>query len=427
MSDRSRSDDSSQKPLTVALVPGGDRFEDFFDKIGVSLETFRDEFTGGWLFNYIRALRLAEVRTVLVYASARVAEPVHLTHADTGADVWVLPSPALHKKARHAQRRFLLQSAAAAATASYLSTPVWTVAQVLRRERCDAILCQEYEQTRFDVCVALGRILGLPVFATYQGANDTRTPFERVVRRLGLRWCSGLIVPSASEIARVQHVYHVPLQKIARIPNPVETVPVQTLDRETARAELGIGRETRVVAWHGRVQIDTKGLDVLLDAWDRICSQRPEADIRLLLVGSGRDADALRERLRSTARVVWVDRYIYSRRHLWSYLSAADLYAIPSRREGFAVAVLEAMACGLAAVASQAPGVSDVLPHGEADGGVLVPPENPAALASALLDLIDHPQRAARLGEIARQRMTNEFALEVIGPQLRRFLFPARS
>ena len=78
--------------LTVGLLPGGDRFEDFFDKIGVSLETFRDEFTGGWLFNYVEALRLAGVRTVLLYTSARVEAAVHFTHVDSGAPVWVLPS-----------------------------------------------------------------------------------------------------------------------------------------------------------------------------------------------------------------------------------------------------------------------------------------------------------------------------------------------
>jgi glycosyltransferase involved in cell wall biosynthesis len=411
-------------PLTIGLLPGSDRFEDFFDKIGVSLETFRDEFTGGWLFNYVRALRLVGVRTVLLFASARVEGAVHFTHADTGVAVWVLPSPRLHKKVQRVQRRFFPESDALAAAASYLATPSWTLARVLRHERCDAIVCQEYEHARFDTCVLLGRLLGLPVFATYQGANQTKTPIERPIRRFSLGRCAGLIIASQAEIARVKGAYGVPSQKIGAIPNPVEVVALEAPERHATRTKLGIGRDTRVVAWHGRVQIDKKGLDVLLDAWDHICSERPDGDILLLLVGTGRDAEVLRHRVASNPRVLWIDRYVFGRRELWSYLLAADLYAIPSRREGFAVAVLEAMACGLPVVASDVPGVAEVIPRGEADGGIVVPREDASALAGALLRLLEDPELRQRFGDVARRRIEREFSLEVIGPRLRRFLFP---
>ncbi len=411
-------------PLTIALLPAGDRFEDFFDKIRVSLETFRDELTGGWLFNYIKALRLAGIRTVLIYTSARVDGVVRFTHGDTGAPVWVLPSPGLHQRVRNAQRRFLPESAALAATASYLATPLSGLARALRHERCGAILCQEYEHARFDACVLLGRLLGLPVFATYQGGGETGSWIERPIRRLSVDCCAGLIIPSRTEIARVQGSYRIDPARIAPIPNPVEVVACGTPERHATRTELGIGSSTRVVAWHGRVQVRTKGLDILLDAWDRICSERPDSDIRLLLVGSGRDAEVLRNRIRSSRRVLWIDRYVLDRRQLWSYLSAADIYTIPSRREGFAVALLEAMACGLPAVASDAPGVADVLPEGEADGGIIVPREAAQELASALLRLLDDPALGDRLGTAARRRIEEEFSLHIVGPRLRQFLFP---
>jgi glycosyltransferase involved in cell wall biosynthesis len=414
-------------PLTVVLVPGGDRFEDFFDKIGVSIETFRDEFTGGWLFNYIEALRLAGVRTVLAFTSARVDAPLHFMHVPSGAPVWVLPSPRVHRKLRNAQRRFFPDSTALVAATSYLATPMRAFAQVLRRERCDAILCQEYESPRFDTCVLLGRLMRLPVFATFQGANETGTSLERPVRQLSVRRSAGLVIPSRDEISRVQSAYGVPARKIGHIPNPVEIVASGASERHATRAQLGIGSDTRVVAWHGRVQIRTKGLDILLDAWDLICSQRPDADILLLLVGTGRNAEALRHRIGANQRIRWIDRYVFSRRQLWSYLSAADVYTIPSRHEGFAVAVLEAMACGLPAVASDAAGVADALPRGEVDGGIIVPREDAAALAAALLRLVEEPALARRLGDVARRRVEREFAIEAVGPRLREFLFPRRS
>jgi glycosyltransferase involved in cell wall biosynthesis len=409
---------------TIALIPAGDRFEDFFDKIGVSLDTFRDELTGGWLFNYIKALRLAGVRTVLIYASARVNRVVQFTHRDTGAPVWVLPSPRLHLKSRNAQRRFFADSPVLTAVPSYFAIPLTALARVLRHERCDAILCQEYEHPRFDSCAWLGRLLRMPVFATYQGGHEAPSALERLVRRSSIRLCAGLIIPSQHESQRVRSAYNVPPRKIAAIRNPVEPLPPDLAGRDEVRARLGIGAQTRVVAWHGRVQIRTKGLDVLLAAWDRICLEQPHADILLLLVGTGRDAGVLRERLQSSARCMWVNRYVLDRRELWSYLHAADVYTITSRREGFAVAVLEAMACGLPVVASDSPGVIDVVPGGDDDGAIVVPREDTVSLAAALVRMINDPEMAKRFGALAQGRIEEECSLDVVGRRLRQFLFP---
>jgi len=409
---------------TIALIPAGDRFEDFFDKIGVSLDTFRDELTGGWLFNYIKALRLVDVRMVLIYASARVDRVVQFTHRDTGAPVWVLPSPRLHLKSRHAQRRFFPDSPVLTAVSSYFAIPVTALTHVLRHERCDAVLCQEYEHPRFDTCVWLGRVLNMPVFATYQGGHEAGSTPERLVRRASMRLSAGLIIPSQHEGQRVRSTYNVPPRKIAAIRNPVEPLPHEFAGRHEVRARIGVGDQTRVVAWHGRVQIRTKGLDVLLDAWDRICREQPHADILLLLVGTGRDAGVLRERLQSTARCIWIDRYVLDRRELWSYLRAADIYAITSRREGFAVAVLEAMACGLPVVACDSPGVIDVVPGGEADGAIIVPREDSVSLAGALVRMINDRDMATRFGALAQRRIEEECSLDVVGRRLRQFLFP---
>jgi glycosyltransferase involved in cell wall biosynthesis len=408
---------------TIALIPAGDRFEDFFDKVGVSLDTFRDQLTGGWLFNYIKSLGLSGVRTVLIYTSARVDRAVQFTHRDTGATVWVLPSPRLHLMTRNAQRRFFPDSAVLTALPSYFAVPLTALARVLRHERCDAVLCQEYEHPRFDSCVWLGRLLHIPVFATHQGGQEARSGLERLVRQSSIRLCAGLIIPSQHEISRVRIAYNVPPRKIAAIRNPVEPLPCELAGRHEVRARLGIGDQTRVVAWHGRVQIRTKGLDVLLAAWDRICLEQPHADILLLLVGTGRDSGVLRDRLQSSARCTWVDRYVLDRRELWSYLLAADVYTITSRREGFAVAVLEAMACGLPVVASDSPGVIDVVPGGEADGAIIVPREDPVSLAAALVRMINDPDLTKRFGALAQRRIEEECSLDVVGGRLRQFLF----
>jgi glycosyltransferase involved in cell wall biosynthesis len=411
----------------LAFFTGGDRFEDWFDKVGISLEAFRTKLTGGWLFNYVEALQSAGVHPVMFFATAKIGKPVWFTHEPTGAPVCLLPTPRIHRKLRAAQHRFELDSRPISSAASYLATPVLTFTHELRREGCDAILCQEYEHPRFDLCVLLGKRLRLPVFATYQGSHRTHSWLERPFRRPAIRHGSGLIIGAENEIRRVRTAYGIAPEKIAHIPNPMDVAAWQAVDRRQAREQIGIAPNARVVVWHGHMQIRRKGLDILLDAWDLIRRQRPNSPWLLLLVGTGRSTSELRRRVSGVPSIRWINRYVLDRHELWRYLSAGDVYTLPSRHEGFAVAPIEAMACGLPIVAADASGVPDLLGRGEDGGGLIVPRENPAALASALLRVLDDPELARELGARARRRAEREFSLEVVGRQLRAFMFPDRS
>src|SRR5207244_6487403 len=84
----------------------------------------------------------------------------------------------------------------------YLVMPLAAVTQELRRSRCEALLCQDYESARFDLCVLLGRLLGLPVFATFQGGTQQLTFFERFFRRFTIKSCAGLMIASRKETQR---------------------------------------------------------------------------------------------------------------------------------------------------------------------------------------------------------------------------------
>ena len=131
--------------------------------------------------------------------------------------------------------------------------------------------------------------------------------------------------------------------------------------------------------------------------------------------------------MQDNSRVRWIDRFVHDREDLKTYLCAADVYTLPSRHEGFAIAPLEAMACGLPVVAADTSGVADLVPDGEASGGVVVPREDATALASALGRLLDDPARAGELGTRARRRVEKEFSLEVVGRRLRDFVLPVRA
>lgn len=425
--------------LTVALVDWSQLLEDYLDNLGLTFESFREEMTGGWMFGYVEALRRAGVRAVLFCVSARVAETERHTHRPTGATICVLPVPrpyrALRRRVLNPYAATLDEAAglikgrarrawwsAARELMPYLSTPAVALARELRRERCDALLVQDYEHGRFDVCLLLGRLTGRRVYATFQGGDQSHGRLERALRRLAVRRADGLFVAASGEAARLRGHYALTDEKIARVFNPLDLSEWRLGDRVAARRALDVPAAARVAVWHGRVDFRRKGLDVLLESWRRVCDERPERDLRLFLVGAGHDAAELRAATDGVRGLVRVDEYVRDRRRLLTYLHAADVYAFPSRHEGFAVAPLEAMASGLPLVAADANGVGDLLEGGEASGGIVVPRGNATALAAALARLIDDEELCRALGARARERVEESFALEAVGARLKEFL-----
>jgi glycosyltransferase involved in cell wall biosynthesis len=421
---------------SVALLPWGDAVEDFLDPLGIGLEGLRDEMSGGWLFGFVEALSRAGVEPSLVVVSRSVSETARWRHGPTGVPLVVLPSPRSYcglrrtvadpygwsadDSARTPGMRGRLAAQPGRQLAPYLATPLRMLARELRLLRADALLCQEYEYQRFDVCVALGRALRLPVCATFQGGDASRTGLERLVRPLAIRGARALVVGAADEAKRVRERYRLPADRVARIPNPLDVTRWGGGARAAVRAELGLPEDALVVAWHGRVELHRKGLDLLVGAWSELAAA-PGPPRRLLLVGTGKESDALRWWIRADALpgVVWVDEYVLDKQRVAAYLAAADVYAFPSRHEGFPVAPLEAMASGLPVVATAAAGVAEIAPDGERSGVVVVPRDAAAAFTAALAGLLEDPSRRARLGRDGRRRVAAAFSLEAVGRQLR--------
>jgi starch synthase len=427
---------------TVAILPWGHVIEDFLEPEGLSLDEFADAFRGSWMFGYADALATAGVRTAIVLISARATGLERRVHLPTAASISVLPAPpafkALRRRAanlyaRRADEAFATASGhvsrlarrGAHSAAPYIPTPLRALVRELRALDVSTLLSQEYERPGFDVAVADGALARIPVAASFQGGDYRRLQVEALTRPLSVRRASALIVPTAGEAARVRRVYGVPEERVHRIFNPVDTATWRPGDRHGARSSLAIPEDAPVVAWHGRVAIRQKGLDVLLEAWRRVERDwEGESRPRLLLVGGGRDSEAvdlLARQLRLEG-LVRVSRHLHCARELAGLLAAGDLYALPSRHEGFPVALLEALACGLPAVAAEANGVRDIL---EGDGeplGTVVPRDDADALAAALGSLLRDRARRASMGAAARATAERRFSSEAIGQRLREVL-----
>jgi glycosyltransferase involved in cell wall biosynthesis len=145
-----------------------------------------------------------------------------------------------------------------------------------------------------------------------------------------------------------------------------------------------------------------KGHEVLLRAWREVTHTRPEAELALL--GDGPLGARLRENASPSVR------FVGHCEDVAGWLRPAALYVQPSLVEGLGTAVLEAMACSLAVVASAAGGLGEAVDDGVT--GLLVPPKNPTALATAITRLLADRSRSAALGAAGRSRVEQLFRIE---------------
>jgi glycosyltransferase involved in cell wall biosynthesis len=181
-----------------------------------------------------------------------------------------------------------------------------------------------------------------------------------------------------------------------------ELRPVEVEEVTRARRDLGIAADAPVVGVVSRLRAE-KGIDVLLAAIDRLRTE----GVHVVIAGSGPEEQALRA-LAGRGRTPV--HFLGHTNDVALWLNVADVIAMPSRRDAFPRTAIESMAAGRALVGSRVGGLRDAIDDGIS--GVLVPPEDPEALAVAL-DRVLNDRRAARsLGEAARLRYERNHTLD---------------
>ena len=168
------------------------------------------------------------------------------------------------------------------------------------------------------------------------------------------------------------------------------------------RAAAGRPRPGQLVGAIGRFERQ-KGFDLLIRALAQI------EDVALVLVGEGserRPLQELAENVGVAERVVWKEWSDDAR----SYLGAFDVFVLPSRFEGFPLALLEALLARSAVVAADVGSVAEAIRDGET--GLLVPAEDPVALARAIRRLLSDADLGRRLGEQGRQLVLDRFTAD---------------
>ncbi len=240
------------------------------------------------------------------------------------------------------------------------------------------------------------RRANLPAIVTRRMDRDVRRGW-RTRMIYGSLTCK--VAAISESVAAALEAGGVPKDRIALIRSSIDPDAfAPRVSRRELRAELGVAEDSIVVLTLGAL-VQRKGLDVLFTALEQLSTAGHVPDV--WIAGEGAEQQALQSlaRAKRLARV----RFLGRRSDVAELLGAADLFAMPSRREGLGVAALEAMAAGCPVVASGVGGLAEVV---ESEvSGLLVAPEDPAALAEALGRLITDPALRARMSEAGRVRV----------------------
>ncbi|HEV2769303.1 MAG TPA: glycosyltransferase [Solirubrobacteraceae bacterium] len=179
-------------------------------------------------------------------------------------------------------------------------------------------------------------------------------------------------------------------------------------DSISSDPRLAALREAGPVAGAVAVLRPQKRLDLLVDAAPEVLRRVPAA--RVAIIGNGPLAAPLRERAerRGLAREPRF-HFLPFAPPVERYLSALDVFVLPSDWEGLSIAVLEALACGVPQVATDVGGTGEAV---TGDTGVLVPPGDAGALAEALVGLLQDEEQRQRMAEASVRRHRASFTLE---------------
>jgi glycosyltransferase involved in cell wall biosynthesis len=171
-------------------------------------------------------------------------------------------------------------------------------------------------------------------------------------------------------------------------------------DGRQMRSELKIPQTAKVFGCIAAT-VGDKGINELVEAFDEIA--REYSDVYLLYIGQPTEKDNVRgttlQTMKTNPRIIVLGWQTEPEK----YLAAMDIFVLPTYREGFGVANIEASAMGLPVISTNVPGPQESIVDGQT--GILVPPKEVAPLANAMRELIRRPLYARELGKAGRKRV----------------------
>lgn len=279
-----------------------------------------------------------------------------------------------------------------------LVRPVARLAKHLRADPVDIVHGHEAVPTVVGAVAAL--LAGRPR-RVYHRYHMYSSPRHETISRVASRLSNRTIAVSHAAAAAARATDRAPDSRITVAHNGTQElgrVATETIER--LKRELRIPDGSPVVLSVARLRRE-KGIDVLVAAAEHI---RADEDPTVVVVGSGPESRGLTIDA-SAGRVVFAGH----RDDVGPFYAMADVVVIPSRMDALPFSGVEAMSMGVPIVATDVGGLAELVEHGET--GLLVPTEDPVALARSVSDLLGSADRRARMGLAARDRYECGFSL----------------
>jgi len=268
-----------------------------------------------------------------------------------------------------------------------------------------------------EVAIAASRINHIPLVATYHCEGTTSTPgivysimaklydlYTGFSRRVSLRYVGRLVCSTLSYPESLRFAPKI-RERIRIVTSGVDIERFSPLkEGSKLRAKYGFDSNDRVVLFVGSLDRSHryKGVDYLIKAVH--LARKESSDVKLVIVGGGDLAPKLKklvQELHLGQNVVFTGSI--PDEELPLHYAMCDIFVLPSfsKVEAFGLVLFEAMASGKPCIASDIPGVRDVLKNGKT--GLLVPPRDPEALAQAILRLAEDNKLKSEMAQNARR------------------------
>jgi L-malate glycosyltransferase len=267
--------------------------------------------------------------------------------------------------------------------------------------------------------VPAGRLARTPVIISsrrYLADLDWYTPWRSKTVRTIYRLSTHVIVNSASVRRLLVERDKLPPEKIHVIYNGVDVDRFAGArgDREGLLGSFGSG--SKLIAVVANMYSRVKGHAWLIEAARIVC--RSVLSAKFVLIGDGAERPKLEQQVRQ-AGLEENFLFLGHRQDVPELLACCDLSVLPSEAEAMPNSLLESMAAGLPVVATRVGGTPEIIVDGV--DGLLVPPQNPQALAQAILHILQDADFARRLSRSGQEKMQRHFGFDRLIAQLEQF------
>jgi sugar transferase (PEP-CTERM/EpsH1 system associated) len=285
------------------------------------------------------------------------------------------------------------------------------LAQVFRRERPDIIHSRNWATIEAPIAARLAGIRGIVHSEHGRDLNTIRPQpsRRRLLRRISYA-CADRLFSVSQELKEYycrQLAMRLSAFDVIRNGVDVEQFRPDAQARSQMRAELGAGPDTLLIGSVGRLD-PVKDHVTLLRAADAVISK--DVDLRLVIVGEGPQRPVLEKELWQSPALARRTVLTGEMSNVGDWLNSFDIFVLPSLSEGMSNTLLEAMATGVAPIATAVGGNCEVIEDGRS--GLFVHPGDVNGICDALMQLSVTKKRRDELGRNARQRVISNFSID---------------